>query len=99
MPKRVQTGDVLCETGALPLMSSRVDTVTFGTLYMLPGSYQRLSVKDSHEVLLQILKSYGITHYTNKDVVALNDEGDNECDIQVIFSQDNMTLGVLTMRR
>lgn len=80
-------------------MSSRVDTVTFGTLYMLPGSYQRLSVKDSHAMLLQILQAYGITHYVNKDVVALNEEGDNECDIQVIFSQDNMTIGVLTMRR
>jgi hypothetical protein len=99
MPKKVQQGDVICDTGALPLLNSRVDTVTFGTLYMLAGSYQRLSVKDSHEVLLKILQSYGVTYYTNKDVVALNEEGDNECDIQVIFSQDNMTIGVLTMRR
>ncbi len=99
MPKKVQEGDIICETGALPLMHSRVDTRNFGTLYMVPNAYQRLSVKDSHEVLLQILKSYGITHYTNKDVVALNAEGDNECDIQVIFSQDNMSLGILTLRR
>lgn len=99
MPKKVQQGDILCEAGELPLMSSRVDTLRFGTLYMLSGSYQRLSVKDSYDVLLRILQSYGITHYTNKDVVALNDEGDNECDIQVIFSQDNMTIGILTMRR
>lgn len=90
---------MVCETGDLPLMSSRVGSVVFGTLYMVQGSYQRLTVKDSRAVVMQILQSYGIPHYTNKDVVALNAEGGDECDIQVIFSQDNMTIGILTLRR
>ena len=80
-------------------MSSRVQTLEFGVLYMVRGSYQRVSLKDSHDIVEHILKSYGVTHYTNKDVVALNDEGDYECDIQVIFSQDNMVTGLITLRR
>lgn len=80
-------------------MSSRVQTLEFGVLYMVKGSYQRLNVKDSHDIVEQILQSYGVTHYTNKDVVALNSESGDECDIQVIFSQDNMAMGLITLRR
>lgn len=100
--KRVGQGDVLGETGDLPMAGYEFKSpifLGFGNFEILQDSWHRLQMQNSHDIVHNILREYGITDYTNKDIVALNGVDGFDCDIAAIYSHDNTTLGLLTLRQ
>lgn len=100
MSRVVETGDVLFDMHEFHGRDNVLNSGTrgHGLFYVIPTSFQVVSLKGSKAVVENILRQHGVDKpYLNKTLVALNDARFGQ-DIQCIYSYDDTRFGIFSIR-